>query len=88
MLRYQKPQWYGGFVVFGFDDATFQPHPDNRPADVRAAFHMDIVQGIVSKYAQELFEVGIGFGVRDELEHAVIVVPEKPTTGSGFEVAP
>ncbi len=37
----------GGYLVIGFDDGTLQPDP-NRPADVRATFHVDVVQGIVS----------------------------------------
>jgi hypothetical protein len=65
----------GGFVVFGFDNATLLPHPDNRPLDVRASFHTDKIHAILSRYAHEPFEVGIAFGARDGLEHAVIIIP-------------
>jgi hypothetical protein len=66
----------GGFLVLGFDDQTLQPDHTNRPSDVRAAFHLDDVQAIVSRYASEPFEIGIGFEMRDGQEHAVIVVSE------------
>jgi hypothetical protein len=62
--------------VFGFDNETLQPCHENRPDDVRTAFHLDAIQGIVSHYASEPFEIAIGFERRDGFEYAVIVVPE------------
>jgi hypothetical protein len=50
------------------------PHPDNRPSDIRAAFHTDNIQAIISRYAQEPFEVGVAFATRDGLEHAVLII--------------
>ena len=64
----------GGFLIIGFDDKTLQPDAGNEPEDVRAAFHIDKIQAIVSRYASELFEVAIGFAKRDGVEHPVIVV--------------
>jgi hypothetical protein len=69
----------GGFLVLGFDDETLLPHPMNRPNDVRSTFHIDKIQGIISRYASETFEIGIGFEQRDGLEHAVIIVPQGVT---------
>jgi hypothetical protein len=69
----------GGFVVFGFDNSSLLPHADNRPPDVRAAFHIDKIQAVISRYAQEPFKIGVGFSRRDGSEHAVIVVPEGVT---------
>jgi len=66
----------GGFVIIGFDDKTLQPDFGNEPADVRTAFHIDKIQGIVSRYSSELFEVAVGFGDRNGADHPVIVVPE------------
>jgi hypothetical protein len=66
----------GGYLVIGFDDKTLQPDLGHEPADVRAAFHTDTVQGLISRYASELFEVGVAFGERDGQEYPVIVIPE------------
>ena len=66
----------GGFLIIGFDDETLQPDAGNEPGDVRAAFHIDKIQGIVSRYASELFEIAVGFGERDGVEHPVVVVPD------------
>jgi hypothetical protein len=52
------------------------PHAANRPSDVRAAFHLDKIQAIVSRYASEPFEIGVGFEQREGCEHAVIVIPD------------
>jgi hypothetical protein len=57
----------GGFVAFGFDNATLLPHSDDRPNDVRTSFHTDKIQAIISRYAQEPFEVGVGFATRTGL---------------------
>ena len=66
----------GGFLIIGFDDETLQPDAGNEPGDVRAAFHVDRIQRIVSRYASELFEIAVGFGEREGVEHPVIVVPD------------
>ena len=66
----------GGFLVIGFDDETLQPDIGHAPSDVRAAFHVDKIQAIVSRYSFDLFEVAVGFGQRDGAEYPVIVVPD------------
>jgi len=66
----------GGFLVFGFDNKTLQPHDADRPSDVRAAFHVDEVQGIISRYASESFEIAVGFHEREGKEYAVIAVDD------------
>lgn len=65
----------GGFLVIGFDNETMQPVHTNRPVDVRVAFHADFIQGTVSRYASESFEVTVHFPERDGLEYPVIEVP-------------
>jgi len=66
----------GGFLVVGFDDSSLQPDAiANKPDDVRTEFHTDKVQGLVSRFAQELFEVEVGFTTRDGIEYPVISVP-------------
>ena len=66
----------GGFLVLGFDDKTLEPRLENLPPNVRTAFHVDKIQALISRYASELFEVGVAFGKRDGREYPVIVVPE------------
>ncbi len=66
----------GGFFVVGFDDATLQPDSRaNKPADVRSEFHIDGVQVLISRYAQEPFEIEVGFSERGGVEYPVIAVP-------------
>ena len=43
----------GGYLVIGFDDKTLQPELGNEPADVRRAFHVDDIQGLISRYAYD-----------------------------------
>jgi hypothetical protein len=66
----------GGYFVIGFDDKTLQPDIGHEPKDVRAAFHIDKVQGLISRHASELFDVAVVFGQHGGREYPVIVVPE------------
>jgi hypothetical protein len=65
----------GGFLVIGFDNDTLQPEINSRPSDVRGDFHVDKVQGLISRYSSELFEVGVAFPQLDGREYPVIVIP-------------
>ena len=65
----------GGYFIVGFDDATLQPDQTNVPPDIHGAFHIDIIQRMVTKYASEPFEVAVAFPVRDGQVYPVIVVP-------------
>src|SRR5262249_39865825 len=65
----------GGFFVIGFDDKTLQPDITTEPPDVRLSFHTDKVQGLVSRYASELFQVNVIFGKWGGHEYPVIVIP-------------
>lgn len=65
----------GGYLVIGFDDKTLQPDLENQPQNPREQFHVDKIQSIVSKYAQDLFEVGVAFPEREGVEYPVIVIP-------------
>ena len=67
--------WNGGFLVVGFVNSTWQPDEANCPIDVRSVFNVDKMQALVTKYASEVFEVGVGFSMRDGIEYPVIVVP-------------
>jgi hypothetical protein len=65
----------GGSLVIGFDDETLQPDRAGAPSSPRDDFHVDKVQGLISRFSQEIFEVGVGFSHRDGLDYPVIVVP-------------
>jgi hypothetical protein len=66
----------GGYMVIGFDDKTLQPDVTNRPADIRAAFHLDKIQPLISRYAFDPFEISVAFPERDGAAYPVIIVPE------------
>ncbi len=66
----------GGFLIVGFDNNTLSPDIGHEPANVRDAFHVDKIQGLISRYSSELFEVGVGFSQRDGIDYPVIVVPD------------
>lgn len=65
----------GGFFIVGFDDVTLAPDLANEPADPRAQFHVDVIQGIISKYASDPFEIEIAWVERDGRSYPVIAVP-------------
>ena len=55
----------GGYIVISFDNNTLEPDKNNVPSDVRTLFHIDKIQGLVSKFASEPFEVIVEFPERD-----------------------
>jgi hypothetical protein len=70
----------GGYMLIGFDDKSLQPDQVGRPPqDVRGTFHLDKIQGLISAYASEAFEIAVGFGLRDGQEYPVIIIPEGVT---------
>ncbi|WP_262032130.1 RNA-binding domain-containing protein [Microvirga sp. Mcv34] len=69
----------GGYLIIGFDDKTRLPDTTNVPADVRAEFHVDVIQGIVSRYASAPIEVQVAFAERNNQEFPIIGVPEGVT---------
>jgi hypothetical protein len=65
----------GGHLLIGFSDQTGAPDPAPHGTDPRADYHQDVIQGIVSAYASERFEVTVSFVERDGQLHPVIAVP-------------
>jgi hypothetical protein len=65
----------GGFFVIGFDDKTLAPDVGNEPPNAKELFHVDVIQGIISKYAFDPFEIEIAWGERDGRQYPIIVVP-------------
>lgn len=64
----------GGFILVGFDNETSAPDLAGAPSDVRTAFHVDKVHGLVNRYASERFEVHVHFPVCDGQEFPVLEV--------------
>lgn len=64
----------GGFFVVGFEDGTWQPDHANAPADVRAEWDGDQIQGLIGKHASEAFEVHLRFAKRGREEYPVLEV--------------
>ena len=63
----------GGCLIVGFQNDG-RPDPNALP-NVRAAYHVDLVQELVAKYSFHLFEVKVAFVERDGVEYPVICVP-------------
>jgi hypothetical protein len=66
----------GGTFVMGFNDATLLPAPYNLNGDVKQLFHLDEIQHIVSKYANQVFEIEVQLLPLDGVIYPVIVVPQ------------
>ena len=66
----------GGFIVIGYDDATQLPDKFKLGESVEKLYHIDKIQGLVSSYANDSFEIAVLLRKREGQEHPVIVVPE------------
>ncbi len=64
----------GGFFQVGFKDGTWIPTLADAPTDLRSIWDPDEIQGLVSKFASDLFEVHLRFGERDGQEFPVLEV--------------
>ena len=65
----------GGYLVIGFDNDTLAPDHENIPEKLREKYHIDKIQGLISKYASETFEVFLEFPEKEGQEYPVIIVP-------------
>ncbi|WP_022682029.1 helix-turn-helix domain-containing protein [Sphingobium bisphenolivorans] len=66
----------GGFLLIGFDNATRKSDPYAFDQPVETLFHIDILQGLVSRYVSPSFEIEVAFVDRDGQSHPVISIPE------------
>ena len=66
----------GGFLVIGVDDATHLPDSYALDEDVGTLYHVDTIQGLISRFASVRFEIEVALCKRDGQLHPVIVVPE------------
>jgi hypothetical protein len=65
----------GGFLVTGFDNKTLAPDREHEPVNTKELFHIDVIQGIISKYSSDAFEIDVAWGDRDGISYPIIVVP-------------
>lgn len=65
----------GGYMVIGLNDETLKPDIKEAPPDVRVIFHIDKIQGTISKYSSEPFEVIVEYPQYNAQEFPVIVIP-------------
>lgn len=65
----------GGYLIIGFDNKTLNPDTENVPKNVREKFHIDKIQGLVSRFASEPFEVIVEFPKKEKQEYPVIIIP-------------
>ena len=66
----------GGYLVMGFNDATCAPDSYSLSGDIEDLYHSDAIQGLVSRYASDLFEVVVEFAERDGQQHPIVIVPD------------
>lgn len=65
----------GGNLVIGIDDKTLRPDRNNVSEAIQDAFHVDVIQALIAKYASEVFEIGVDFVEYEGLIHPVISIP-------------
>lgn len=66
----------GGTFIMGFNDTTLDPDPCPLEGDLHTIFHLDSIQGLVTKFASEPFEIQVDCLPRNDALHPVIVAPE------------
>jgi len=66
----------GGYLIIGIDDKTLMPSLMDIPNDIQKSFHLDSMQGIISRYASIAFEIFVGFAERDNGCFPVIGIPD------------
>ncbi len=65
----------GGFIVIGYSDTKRCPVQFNLDESVEKLYHIDRIQGLVSRYANDSFEVAVLLREHEGQKHPVIVVP-------------
>ena len=65
----------GGYILIGFNDKDGEPDLLNAISDVRTLFHIDKIQGLITKYSSEPFEVKLYYPSREKQEFAVLEIP-------------
>jgi schlafen family protein len=65
----------GGKLLLGFNDSDGSPSESLEPENLEERFHIDVIQGIISKYSSELFEVQVYY---PELDGNKFIIMEAP----------
>jgi hypothetical protein len=65
----------GGALLVGFNNQTGASDLNTLLQDVRASFHIDKIQGMVTKHASEAFEIEVHWIERGTQSHPLVVVP-------------
>jgi hypothetical protein len=66
----------GGFLVIGFNDATTEADAYPFAEDVERVFHVDAIQGLVSRFASAPFDIEVQTRSNGEQKHPIIVIPD------------
>ena len=66
----------GGLLLIGFDNQNGQFNRSEAPQKVRESFHVDMIQGYITKYSSEPFEILVYYPVIEESACVVIEVPQ------------
>ncbi len=65
----------GGYLLIGFDDETGTPIFEGIPDNLEKLFHIDNIQGFVTKYSSEPFEITIHFPTLKGKKFPVVEIP-------------
>lgn len=66
----------GGYLLIGFDNGDCSPNIDDAPNDVLQLFHTDKIQGYVTKFSSEPFEIFVHYPEIAGKNFVVIEVPQ------------
>lgn len=66
----------GGYLIIGFNDETCLPDSYSLDTKVQKLYHIDKIQGLVSRYANNPFEISVFLQEREKQPYPIIVVPE------------
>ena len=66
----------GGFIVIGYGNSTQRPDQFDLSESVEKLYHIDEIQGLVSRYANDSFEIDVLLREHEGQRHPIIAVPE------------
>ena len=66
----------GGYLLIGFNDADGSANVDDAPDNVEQLFHVDKIQGYISRYSSESFEISIHYPEINSKNFVVIEIPK------------
>jgi hypothetical protein len=72
----------GGYIVIGLKDGTGEPDIENAPIDnksIKRVFHKDKIQGMITKYSSDPFEVTLHYRQAKGLDYPIFPVIEIPS---------